>query len=119
MRSSRRLVLFCVLALSASAGACDLIFDPACTLELRWDISPSSRTLVVGESLTPRGTIATCGGRDREPAQLLLYVPDSAVVVPSADLRSLTAVGVGAVTVQVADAHHGYLGPMFITVVAR
>ncbi len=118
MRFAHHLRFACLLTAALLAGCGDLIGN-ACTMELGWELSPSSRTLVIGETLRPRGTIVTCGGRDRTPADLTLAVADSAVVTLSPDARSVMAVRVGFAQVQAIDAHYGPLGVVSITVVPR
>lgn len=119
MLTVRRLLLGSMLAALASAVGCDGLLNPACTLELGSELSPTSRTLTLGESLTPRGTIVTCGGRDREPARLILSIPDSSVVVLRDNATSVRAVGAGSVQVEATDARYGPLGFIAITVVTR
>ncbi len=117
MRSARRLLIAAALTTVAGLVGCVSPFDGACTDELGWELTPRSRTLAVGETLSPRGTIVTCGGRDREAAELVLVVADSGIVTVGANARSVTAVGVGTVQVLATDRRYGPLGYITITVV--
>jgi uncharacterized protein YjdB len=119
MRLRRHARTAAALAVIALVGACGMLVDPVCTSELGWEITPTARTLAVGQTLTPSGTIVTCGGRDREPAQLVLVITDSTIVTLAADARSVTAVGLGTAQVLATDARYGPLGYITVTVVPQ
>jgi hypothetical protein len=62
-----------LLLLAAALGtiaACDSDRMVACTADLSWKTSPSSKTIHVGESFVVRGELLGCGGAHRLPSDV-------------------------------------------------
>jgi hypothetical protein len=66
-------------ALAAGLAGCSG-FPFGCTDELGIDVRDPSRTLAVGESFTPRVDEVSCGGRERERADVAWTAEDPTVV---------------------------------------
>jgi uncharacterized protein YjdB len=81
-----------------SLGGCRLL-PTACTLELRTEVSPAERTIRVGESFTAQAFTVTCGGRDRERADVTWNTTDAAVVDVEAATGRITGKAPGTATV--------------------
>jgi uncharacterized protein YjdB len=70
------LVCFCGLA----ASGCGAILAGDCTDELGVNLSPSEKTVSVGQSFTPSLELTTCGGRKRWHPTVVWLTPDTTVV---------------------------------------
>ena len=69
--------LFTVVATGCSGGP----FSPGmCTLELGMHLTPAEATIAVGQSVTPKLELTSCGGRKRWTPTVVWLTTDTAVV---------------------------------------
>lgn len=72
----RLLACLCGLAVSG----CAAIFSGDCTDELGINLSPSEKTVSIGQSFTPSLELTTCGGRKRWHPNVVWLTADTGVV---------------------------------------
>ena len=64
----RRVILLCSTVAAVFAVACNNLTDIACPSDpARVKVSPTSRTMIVGEQFRPTVTAAVCGGSQPTP----------------------------------------------------
>ncbi|QJR36980.1 hypothetical protein [Gemmatimonas groenlandica] len=64
----RNVFLVCVVVAAVVAGGCNNVTDLVCPADpARVKVSPTSRTMNVGEQFTPTVTAAVCGGTQPTP----------------------------------------------------
>jgi hypothetical protein len=87
-----------------------------CTLELRVHITPTERTLTVGESFTPTISLSTCGGRIPVEDTFRWRANDTTVVQIDSVSGLTTGRRSGATWILVSGARHNGLGIISVTV---
>lgn len=71
-------LLACLWGLAVSG--CGAIFSGDCTDELGINLSPSEKTVSIGQSFSPSLELTTCGGRKRWHPTVVWLTADTAVV---------------------------------------
>ena len=89
----------------------------ACTDELRVLLAPRDSSVVVGASFQARVALSTCGGSKRLRDTFTWSTLDPNVVQVTASTGRVTAVGIGATTVNVVGARYGPVGAIRIAVI--
>ena len=110
-------VLWLSLVLAGCAG-CSSVVD-SCTGELRINLVPRSRAIVVGESFTPSMELSSCGGQRRltDVVRWRLADPADTLVVRTDSITGrVTGLRPGSARVQVSGAVHGRLGEVEVIV---
>lgn len=78
MRNSRTIAG--VLALVGSLSSCQVLPSLTCSADLSLRLTPSERTISVGESFTPEATFFGCGG-DRRLEDVITWAADDLGIV--------------------------------------
>ena len=87
-----------------------------CTMELRINLTPTERTLIIGESFTPSIKLSTCGGRLQVEDTFRWRANDTTVVRVDSVSGMTTGKRAGTTFVLVKGTRHGNLGIIPVTV---
>ena len=89
--------------------ACDgFPFATGCTLELGMQVTPAEATIAVGQSVTPKLELTSCGGRKQWTPTVVWLTADTAVA--SVDSASGRTTGRASGTAQVTPIEHASNG---------